>query len=196
MKQRWTTAAVLLLLLCILAWPGMAQEETGFGGTKEWITVRGMQWTMSRDAVILIEERRDAGFAPVTQREGYEIWTAGAQVLGKEATWVYHFAQGVLAQADLQFSFPLDQTQAADEMIAALRQELSALYGEPYADEGKASVTEDDAQGYVEACRWGDGWTTFEQGASFLDSDLTLMFDMRQNDILVTVSASGGVYTY
>ena len=188
----------LALLLCFTSSIGLARQENGlwFGGTALWQTVRGMQWTMDKEAVLLLEERRGAAFAPATQREGFEVWTAVETVLGREATWAYYFTDGKLSQAMLQFRLTSDETVAADELIEALQQEMTALYGEPYETGHLTSVSQDDAPGFVSAAKWGEGYASFTPGAPFLDSDVTLMFDLREGEIIVALEAVGGVYTY
>ncbi|MBQ3224060.1 MAG: hypothetical protein IJC54_00430 [Clostridia bacterium] len=188
----------LALLLCFTSSIGLAQQENGlwFGGTALWQTVRGMQWTMDKEAVLLLEESRGTPFVLTTQREGFEVWTASENVLGREATWVYHFTNGKLSQAMLQFRLSPEETADADGLIETLRQEMTALYGEPYETGSLSSVSQDDAPGFVSAAKWGEGYATFKPGEPFLDSDVSLLFDLREGEILVALEAVGGVYTY
>lgn len=188
----------LALLLCFAYSIGFARQEDGlwFGGTAQWQTVRGMQWTMDRDAVLLLEESRGAPFVLTTQREGFEVWTASENVLGREATWVYHFTNGKFSQAMLQFHLSPEETADADGLIETLRQEMTALYGEPYETGNLTSVSQDSAPGFVSAAKWGEGYATIDPGEPFLDSDVTLMFDLREGEIIVALEAVGGVYTY
>lgn len=188
----------LALLLCFASSFGFARQEDGlwFGGTAQWQTVRGMQWTMQKDVVLLLEESRGAAFVPTTQREGFEVWTASETVLGREATWAYCFTDGKLSQAMLQFRLTSDETVAADELIETLRQEMTVLYGEPYETGPMTSVSQDDAPGFVSAAKWGEGYASFTPGVPFLDSDISLLFDLREGEILVALEAVGGVYVY
>jgi len=188
----------LALLLCFASSFGFARQENGlwFGGTAQWQSVRGMQWTMDRDAVLLLEESRGTPFVPTTQREGFEVWTASETVLGREATWMYYFTNGKFSQAMLQFRLTSDETMAADELIESLKQEMTALYGEPYETGSLSSVSQDDMPGFVPAAKWGEGYASFTPGAPFLDSDISLLFDLREDEILVALEAVGGVYAY
>lgn len=127
------------------------------GGDAHWPSFRGLQWSMDKDVVLLIEQSRGVEFTPLREGEDLSVYVAeDVDVLGHNAGLRYFFTDET-GLYRTQASIALSGDEEADaKTISELMDTLTAQYGAPEADKWQDGGWEwpDDTDSHMLAI-WG-----------------------------------------
>lgn len=105
------------------------------GGDAHWPSFRGLQWSMDKDVVWLIEQSRGAQLTAMRDDEDMSVYIAEElDFLGHKAKVFYYFT-GETGLYSVNANIALGSEDEADmAAIAELMQALRDVYGEPESD--------------------------------------------------------------
>lgn len=143
MRYMKRLAYLLIALLLMCALPALAEDAKlspapafdapELSGTAEWPVLRGLQWSMDEDVVLLLEQGRgvelvlrDADAVP----RRYEVQTA-MQVLGHDADRVIYEFSDEMGLYAITVGYMSKTGETADALVGDILAQLEAAYGAP-----------------------------------------------------------------
>lgn len=142
-------ALVLFMVMALTCTAALADEDMevrdpvvlpisceDIGGDAYWPSFRGLQWSMDKDVVWLIEQSRGAGLTVMRDDETMSVYMAEELDFLSHKAKVFYYFTGETGLYRVNANIALGgEDEAAMATIAELMQALCDVYGEPETDE-------------------------------------------------------------